>query len=679
MKKYTLKRILTSLFTLLAILLVLFILMQLMPGSPFNDEKLTADMRAALYAKYGLDQPIYIQFFRYVGNMLRGDLGVSYNISKNTPISQLIQSRLPISIQIGGMAVTLGALVGLVLGIIAALKRDTIFDTIATIISVIGVSVPSYVFALALSYTFGFKLRWFPMLFSAKDVLGSSVLPSVSLSMFTMASIARFTRSEMIEVLDSDYMLLAESKGISGPALIFRHALRNALIPIITVLAPLIVDLMTGSLVVEKIFAIPGVGSLLVTAIQSNDYNVVIGLSFIYSAMYIGIMLVVDLLYGIIDPRIRLAKGTTDMAEKAIRLGGESTAAAITQAVQELYPEHKFTEAEFARKDNAAEIAVDTNFAAQSFWKDVRIRFFRKKSAVLGLVMIMIILLLAIFGPGMNAYTYSGQDLSQKNFAPRVPGIEQFGILDGSEKMSTTTGTKIVNNYVEKGKDDVYYWFGSDLYGRDIWTRTWEGARVSLIIAVAAAVIDMVIGMSYGLISGYFGGKVDMLMQRFLEVANGIPRLVIVTLLLLVLQPGMITIIFALMLTEWVGMSRIARAEMLKLKDQEFVLASRTLGAGSFFIIFKEVLPNIIGPIITQVMFSIPTAIFTEAFLSFVGLGIPVPQCSLGSLISELYNSFTTHPYQIIPPIVVMSLLMLSFNLLADGLREALDPKMKSM
>jgi phosphoglycolate phosphatase len=197
--------------------------------------------------------------------------------------------------------------------------------------------------------------------------------------------------------------------------------------------------------------------------------------------------------------------------------------------------------------------------------------------------------------------------------------------------------------------------------------------------AVAAAIIDMVIGMSYGLISGYFGGRVDMVMQRFLEVANGIPRLVIVTLLLLVLQPGMVTIIFALMLTEWVGMSRIARAEMLKLKDQEFVLASRTLGAGSFFIIFKEVLPNIIGPIITQVMFSIPTAIFTEAFLSFVGLGIPVPQCSLGSLISELYNSFTTHPYQIIPPIVVMSLLMLSFNLVADGLREALDPKMKSM
>ena len=308
MKKYTIKRVLTFIFTLLAILLILFILMQLMPGSPFNDEKLNEDMRAALYAKYGLDKPIIVQFFNYVKNMLQGDFGVSYKISKNTPISQLIQTRLPISIGIGGMAVALGAIAGLLLGLLAALKHNTIWDTLATIISVIGVSVPSYVFALALSYNFGFKLQWFPMLFSQKDIMGSSVLPSISLSMFTMASSARFTRSEMLEVLGSDYMLLAESKGLSGPALIFRHALRNALIPIVTVLAPLIVDLMTGSLVVEKIFAIPGVGSLLVNAIQSNDYNVVISLSFIYSAMYIAIMLVVDLLYGVIDPRIRLAK-----------------------------------------------------------------------------------------------------------------------------------------------------------------------------------------------------------------------------------------------------------------------------------------------------------------------------------------------------------------------------------
>lgn len=308
MGKYVLKRVLISVFTLLVITLVLFILLQLMPGSPFNDEKLSPEQHAALNEKYGLDQPIVIQFGRYVVNMFKGDFGVSYNISKNTPISQLIEKRLPISIGIGGMAVTLGAIVGLLLGVAAALKHGTGWDTLCTVISVLGVSVPSYVFALGLSYAFGFRLSWLPMLYSSRQAFASSILPSIALSLFTLASIARFTRTEMLEVLGSDYMLLAESKGICGGPLIFRHALRNSLIPIVTVLAPLIVDLMTGSLVVEKIFSIPGVGSLLVTAIQSNDYNVVIALSFIYSAMYIGIMLVVDILYGVIDPRIRVAK-----------------------------------------------------------------------------------------------------------------------------------------------------------------------------------------------------------------------------------------------------------------------------------------------------------------------------------------------------------------------------------
>ena len=308
MRRYIGKRLLISIGTLFVVILLLFTLLQFMPGSPFNDEKLNNDQRAVLYEKYGMDQPIVVQFFKYVVNMLKGDFGVSYTISKNTPIAQLLQSRLPISLRIGGQAVLLGALIGLILGIIAAIWHGTIWDTISTIISVVGVSVPSYVFALALAYVFGYQLSWLPLLYSNKLPFESSILPSIALCMFTIASIARFTRSEMLEVLGSDYILLAESKGVYGPKLIFKHVLRNALIPIVTVLAPLIVGLMTGSLVVEKIFSIPGIGSLLVTAIQSNDYNVVIVLSFIYSAMYIGIMLVVDILYGIIDPRIRLSK-----------------------------------------------------------------------------------------------------------------------------------------------------------------------------------------------------------------------------------------------------------------------------------------------------------------------------------------------------------------------------------
>lgn len=309
MKKYLLKRIAISIMTLLVILLVLFLMLEFMPGSPFNDEKLTADQLALLNQKYGLDQPVFIRFFNYIKNMLTGDFGVSYTISKNTPISTLLQTRLPISLRVGGQAVLLGTIVGLVLGVIAAIKHNTIWDTITTIISVLGVSLPSYVFALGLSYYLGFKVTLFPLLYSAEAAFKSSVLPTIALCMFTIATIARFTRTEMLEVLGSDYMQLAESKGINGIRLLTRHSLRNALIPIITVLAPLIVGLMTGSLVIEKIFSIPGIGSLLVTAIQSNDYNVIVALAFIYSAMYIGIMLIVDVLYGVVDPRIRLAKG----------------------------------------------------------------------------------------------------------------------------------------------------------------------------------------------------------------------------------------------------------------------------------------------------------------------------------------------------------------------------------
>ena len=293
---------------ILVLLFLLFLMLDLMPGSPFNDDKLSQEQIDVLYQKYGLDDPFIVRYFRYIFNILHGDFGVSYNIASNVPITDLLQTRVPTSIRLGGQAVFLGAAIGLVLGLIAALKHNTIFDTIATIISVLGVSLPSYVFALALSYTLGYRAGWFPLLYDSATPLISSVLPTVALSMFSMANIARFTRTEMLEVLRSDYMLLAESKGISGPKLIIRHALRNALIPIITVLGPLIVNTMTGSLVIEKIFSIPGIGELMVRSIQQNDYNVTIALSFIYSLMYIGIMLVVDILYGIIDPRIRLSK-----------------------------------------------------------------------------------------------------------------------------------------------------------------------------------------------------------------------------------------------------------------------------------------------------------------------------------------------------------------------------------
>ena len=309
MKKYILKRVLVSIATLLVIILVLFLLMDLMPGTPFNDEKLTEAQLALLYEKYGLDKPLIVRFFIYLKNMLTGDLGVSYAINKNFAISDMIKGRLGISLTVGAMAMVFGTIMGLILGILAALNHNTWIDNLCSVLSVIGVSVPSYVCALLLCYFIAYKLKLMPILYNQQMPIKSLILPALALSVSPTANIARFTRSEMIDVLNSDYILLVQSKGVKNWKMIIRHALRNTLIPIITVMGPLLVNLLTGSSVIERIFGIPGIGLLMISGIQQNDYNVTIACSFIYSLMYIITMLIVDILYGVIDPRIRVAKG----------------------------------------------------------------------------------------------------------------------------------------------------------------------------------------------------------------------------------------------------------------------------------------------------------------------------------------------------------------------------------
>lgn len=339
--------------------------------------------------------------------------------------------------------------------------------------------------------------------------------------------------------------------------------------------------------------------------------------------------------------------------------------------------EYRADDFEFQHGENFEHI--DTNFASESYWRDALKRFTANRGAVIGFICIIILVLLALIGPSMNSYTYDQQNILLQNMAPRIPGLEKLHIFDGTEILRTTRGTREVNHYTTPGNESLYFWFGTDSLGRDLWTRTWTGTRISLYVAVIAVICDLLIGVTYGLVSGYFGGRVDMIMQRIVEVINSIPYLVTVTLLLLILSPGLTSITVALFITGWIGMSRIARAEILKIKEREYILASRTLGAKSMWIIFRESLPNMIGPLITQTMFSIPHAIFTEAFLAFIGLGVPEPMSSLGSLISSGYKNFTTHPYMIVAPMVVMCLLILSFTLFADGLRDALDPKMKEI
>ncbi|MFD1039520.1 oligopeptide ABC transporter permease [Virgibacillus byunsanensis] len=303
-----------------------------------------------------------------------------------------------------------------------------------------------------------------------------------------------------------------------------------------------------------------------------------------------------------------------------------------------------------------------------TFWKEAWRRLRKNKGSYFGFIIIIVMTVLALGGPFMNEYTHVEQDLMRSNLPPLVPGLEWLG-LNGEDVNG-------VNQYENRGITQAS-WFGTDEFGRDLWTRVWYATQISLFIALVAALLDLIIGVVYGGISSFYGGRIDNVMQRIIEVLMGIPNLVVIILFIMILEPGITSIILAMVITGWVGMSRVVRGQILQLKGQEFILAARNLGSSNKKIIWQHLIPNVMGPIIVTLMFTIPTAIFFEAFLSFIGLGLQPPLASLGVLIEDGYQSMRFFPYKLIYPAIVISAIMICFNVLADGLRDALDPKMR--
>ncbi|MGO3468119.1 MAG: ABC transporter permease [Weissella hellenica] len=274
-----------------------------------------------------------------------------------------------------------------------------------------------------------------------------------------------------------------------------------------------------------------------------------------------------------------------------------------------------------------------------SFIQLVFRNFARNKVALISVLVIILIALTAFLGPQLS------------HFNPDTPYPQNSNLTPGQNG----------------------HWFGTDNLGRDIFTRVAAGTGISLEVAFVAMIIDLIIGTTYGLISGYFGGKVDIIMQRITEVLSTIPMIIIVTLLVLVMKPGITSIITAMMLVGWINMSRIVRAQVLKIKNEEYILAAKTMGMPNSKIIFSEVLPNAMGPIVTTFMFSIPNAIFLEAFLAFIGLGVPAPLSSLGTMINDGYTQAIVFPHMVIFPVLFLALIMLGFNIIADAIRDAIE------
>ncbi|MGY3724382.1 oligopeptide transport system permease protein [Granulicatella balaenopterae] len=305
--KYIGKRVLYMIATLFLIATATFFLMKLLPGSPFaNEENLTEAQLQFMNARYGLDKPLYQQYLLYMWGLLHGDLGMSFQYDMS--VNQIIASRIGPSFQLGIQAMIFGTVVGTLLGMLAAVKQNTWVDTVASIFAIIGRSVPSFVFAVVLQLLLAVVIPIFPIALWNQG-FKSSVLPTLALAISPIADSARFVRTEMVEVLHSDYIELAKSKGLNNFEVAFKHGFRNAIIPLITILGPMLVGLMTGSMVVENIFSIPGIGEQFVKSIFTNDYPTIMGVTLLYSFMLVTIVLFVDILYGIIDPRIRLTEG----------------------------------------------------------------------------------------------------------------------------------------------------------------------------------------------------------------------------------------------------------------------------------------------------------------------------------------------------------------------------------
>lgn len=306
--KYLLKRVFYMVITLWLIATITFFLMQFLPGTPYtNAEKLSPEQIALLNQQAGLDKPVFVQYWLYLSNLVQGNFGISFQF-KNQPVANLLSGRVGPSLQLGVQAIIFGTFFGIILGTISAMKQNTWIDTGATLIAILGRSIPNFVFAVLLQYIFAIKLGILPI--AKWETFLSTILPTVALAMSPLADSARFIRTEMVEVLHSDYVELARSKGLSRWEIAFKHGLRNSLIPLLTLLGPLAVGLMTGSLVVENIFAIPGIGEQFVKSIMTNDYPTIMAVTILYSAMLVFVILVVDILYGIVDPRIRVSEGS---------------------------------------------------------------------------------------------------------------------------------------------------------------------------------------------------------------------------------------------------------------------------------------------------------------------------------------------------------------------------------
>ena len=692
MIRYIINRILLLIPVILAVSLIVFTLIELAPGTYVDyivDGEMTVEDVIALRERYNLHRSMFYRYGLYMLNLIQGDLGVSFSTGLN--VFDMYMERLPNTLILTLSGLIIGTAISIPLGIRAARKAGTITDAATTTFALVGMSMPSFWLGLLLMLLFSLRLEILPAAGNT-DGFRSLIMPAVCSAMVLMATSTRQTRSSMLEVLRADFLRTARAKGVPEKTVIRKHALGNALIPIVTALGASVCVSLAGSAVIEQVFAWPGVGRMLVDGIFTRDVPTILGCCVMTTILYVVVMLTVDLLYAFIDPRIRSqyvrkrrkrtnvgAASSESGAPIGIvaALAGPEHAEAVDAAQQSVGDAYEASEAkslqadsisqEAAESDQAAapisnvrsfatrrddEIAADektmdaaeviAKYKKRSQMGEIIHRLVHNKSSLAGLIILSIVVLIALY-----SLTMTYDSVVRLNIPARLsPPSWEFP-------------------------------FGTDNMGRNAFLRVLYGSRYSLIIGFSAVAFSALFGVTMGVLAGYYGGLIDNIIMRVSDVLASLPGLLLGMVIMVMLGFKMQNLIVAVGVAGIPHFVRMSRASILTVKGNEFVEAARAIGFSDLRIIATQVLPNGLSPILVQATALLGLNIIFAASLSYLGFGIPPPTPEWGGLVAAGREFARLQPWLMAFPGLAIMITVLGFNLLGDGLRDALDPKLK--
>lgn len=691
MIRYILKRVALLVPVLLIVSFTVFALMDLAPGditSGWDLEGMTIEEIATLRAGMGLDDPLIVRYARYMYRLIQGDLGVG-DFSGISVWENYI-TRLPNTLALTAATIIIGVSIAIPLGIFAARRAGRISDNITTAFTIVGMSMPNFWLAILIMLLFAYVLNWLPAS-GFNHGIRSLILPGISSAMVLLAVCSRQTRSSMLEVLKADYLRTARAKGVPEKRVIRKHALGNAMIPIVTMIGIHMAVAIAGTAVIETVFAWAGVGRLIVESVSARDVTTTTGAVILTTILYVLILLLVDVAYAFIDPRIR-ALYTTGRTKKS-RKKKEISSKAMPKPQPSVTPE--------SASAVSASAVSDSNAAAQGAEPEQRtiseLLNNPAEDAALSEPQVSFITRTEFFVEHKESSAAKSGESAVRRHRKRsriaevfnhlihnpgavagmviIAGLLVLFVVSLAMPFEAVTAANVQYRFQAPS---AQFPFGTDNMGRNTFLRVIYATRFSLPIGFGATAFAAIIGVLIGAFAAYYEGSVlEEIIMRLCDALASIPGMLLGMVIITTLGRSLPNLIIAIGVSAIPLFIRITRASVLSIKGNEFVEAAKAIGISEMRILYTQVLPNGLAPIIIVFTTSLGAAILISAGLSFLGFGIPIPNPEWGSLVAAGREQVRNAPWLTTFPGLFVMITVMGFNLLGDGLRDAFDPKLK--